>query len=165
MIEEKDITENANTLCQFLELRINDKRAKIDPEYHIPFSNIPHLEWDRGPDPWIEMDTDVYASHTLFHKDWHWIMQVVDKIEQTKVTHQMIGETWISFDTNLCCLNLIYHGGMLNYLYGRTKLFNGQSIKLMFNDPVMSDEPNYCDSKLEAYYKGCLEFIHWYNKQ
>jgi hypothetical protein len=167
MIDPKSITENARVICNFLELTINDKRAKKNPEYRIPFSNIPCLDYepcgDECSDAFLEVDKDVYASETLFHKDWHWIMQVVDKIEQTKVTHESIGETTISFDTNLCSLRLLYHGGMLNYLYGRTKLFNGQHITLMFNDPAMDDHEHYCDSKLEAYYKACLEFIHWYN--
>jgi hypothetical protein len=46
MIESITISENAVIICTFLELRIVDKRAKKNPEYIIPFSNIPRLEYD-----------------------------------------------------------------------------------------------------------------------
>lgn len=42
------IRENAKTICNFLELNIVDKRAKKNPTYHIPFSNIKELDYERG---------------------------------------------------------------------------------------------------------------------
>lgn len=86
MIDHITISKNANLICTFLELSIVDKRAKKNPEYHIPFSNIPCLAWDRWADddhdPWIEKDTEIRASDTLFHSDWNWLMVVVNKFKE-----------------------------------------------------------------------------------
>jgi hypothetical protein len=82
MIESITISENAVIICTFLELSIVDKRAKKNPEYIIPFSNIPRLEYDcfdmnECSQPWIELETHVRASETLFHSDWNWLMPLV----------------------------------------------------------------------------------------
>jgi hypothetical protein len=77
-----EIRENAKVICNFLELRIVDKRAKKNPTYHIPFSNIPDLEYYPGcDDPYIEMETDIIATATKFHKSMDWMLPVVEKIE------------------------------------------------------------------------------------
>jgi hypothetical protein len=90
MIDSKDIVGNAKDICTFLELSIvdkrADKRAKKNPTYHIPFSNIPCLEYDCYGDedsqPWIEVETHIRASDTLFHKDWNWLIKVINKFKE-----------------------------------------------------------------------------------
>ena len=83
MKNSRDIQENGKLICEFLKLSIRDRRAKSNPVYYIPFSNIPQLDYSyHGCDPGIEMDTDVLASETLFHSDWNWIMKVVNKFKE-----------------------------------------------------------------------------------
>ena len=85
-MEIKDIAKNAKVICNFLELTINDKRAKKDPEYRIPFSNIPMIDYepwgDECSDGFLEIEKDVYASQTLFHKDWNWTIEVINKFRE-----------------------------------------------------------------------------------
>ena len=80
MINNRDIQENGKLICEFMELRITDKRAKKNPVFHIPFSTIVDIEYE--PDySYIEKITDIRASDTLFHSNWEWIMPVVAKLK------------------------------------------------------------------------------------
>lgn len=71
-----------------------------------------------------------------FHKDWNWLMQVVEKIESIKDK-----KTDIKFDVvinvKVCCV-----GGVFEYIYQAT-----------------------AETKIEATWIACLEFVKWYNKQ
>jgi len=80
MKNNKDIQENAKIICEFMELRIIDKRAKKNPVFHIPFSTIVGIEYDFDSS-YIEKETEVRASDTLFHSNWEWIMPVVAKLK------------------------------------------------------------------------------------
>ena len=74
-----------------------------------------------------------------FHKDWIWIMLVVDKIEEINV-HGIK-------DSYTCS---IHHRGTEIYRYG------GDHGVIMFEEAC---------TKLEATYKVCIEFVKWYNTQ
>ena len=76
-----ELRENAKLMCNFLELSIVDKRAKKNPTYRIPFSNIPYVEYYYSYDYSIEMETEIIATATKFHSDWNWIMEVVNKFK------------------------------------------------------------------------------------
>jgi hypothetical protein len=146
MINPKDITKNAVAICTFLELSIIDKRAKSNPKYSIPFSNITYIEHDPWgedgygdlEDGWIETETSIKASDTLFHSDWNWVMKVVDKIETIKGNgrHSFVVEIASTF-----C-----------FLYAKPKAEN-----FFVNQSS--------DTKIEAVYNACLKFIQWYNKK
>jgi hypothetical protein len=86
MIDSVKISENAVVICNFLELTINDKRARKNPEYRIPFSNIPMIEYDPWGDEhqegWLSVEKDVRASETLFHSDWNWLIIVINKFKE-----------------------------------------------------------------------------------
>ena len=83
MINNKDIQENGKLICEFLKLSIRDKRAKSNPVYYIPFSTIMQLDYcPQGGDPSIEQDTDIRASETLFHSDWTWTIELVNKFKE-----------------------------------------------------------------------------------
>jgi hypothetical protein len=77
-----EIRENSKEICNFLGLRIVDKRAKKNPTFHIPFSTIMWVNDDYT----VEVDDLVRASETLFHCNWVWLMELVDAIENVKYT-------------------------------------------------------------------------------
>jgi hypothetical protein len=142
MINPKDITKNAVAICTFLELSIIDKRAKSNPKYSIPFSNITYIEHDPWgedgygdlEDGWIETETSIKASDTLFHSDWNWLMELVGKIEE-------------------------YHPYQDLEIRGCRCYFNSHSaIDDCFTEWFEGE------TKIEAVYKGCIAFINWYNE-
>jgi hypothetical protein len=139
MIDSIVISDNAVLICNFLELSIVDKRARKNPAYNIPFSNIPYIEYDAYGDEhqegWIDVDTHVRASDTFFHSDWTWLMEVVDKIE----AHHPYQD--VEIKGNRC--------------------FMGSSSAL---DDCFDDWFE-ADTKIEAVYIACIEFIKWYNKK
>ena len=83
MTNNRGIQENGKIICEFLRLSIRDRRAKSNPVYYIPFSNIPQLDYSyHGCDTGIEMNTEILASDTLFHSDWNWLIKVVNKFKE-----------------------------------------------------------------------------------
>lgn len=70
-----------------------------------------------------------------FHIDWSWLMQVVEKIENLSKE----GET---------------------YMFNITKF----SARVTYKGSRIVDLP-IDNTKIEAVYNACVEFIKWYNKQ
>lgn len=69
------------------------------------------------------------ANELQYHKDWNWLMEVVEKIE--------------SLDNNF-----IIEGN-----------------KGFINIPQRKQVEVRKETKIEAVYNACVEFIKWYNKQ
>lgn len=86
-----------------------------------------------------------------FHKDWNWLMEVVEKIESLKPIEFLSGRNWIGFDvriyktfntqTNYCTIKYLKESGDMT-------VSNGFSKK----------------NKIESVYNACVEFIKWYNE-
>ena len=70
-----------------------------------------------------------------FHSDWNWLMQVVEKIENLSKE----GET---------------------YMFSITKF----SARVTYKGSRIVDLP-IDNTKIEAVYNACIEFIKWYNEQ
>ena len=74
----------------------------------------------------------------LFHSDWNWLMRVVEKIENLQ-------------DENNCAIyNVQIEQCFVEIIENHT------------SDTIISTDAN---SKLEAVYNACVEFIKWYNQQ
>jgi hypothetical protein len=84
--------------------------------------------------------TEVYLKNnkpiTMFyyHKDWNWLMEVVEKIESLENTR---------FDFQINQYNV--------------RIYDHENIEFIV-------ELNR-DTKIEATYNACVEFIKWYNEQ
>lgn len=87
-----------------------------------------------------EYSTMISKTNGNYHKDWNWLMPVVEKIES---------------------LNYAV------YLQTRSTRIESEDGKLMFWFFVgQSEDGKYeINSKIEAVYNTCVEFIKWYNKQ
>jgi len=72
-----------------------------------------------------------------FHSDWNWLMEVVEKIENLQ-------------DENKCAIyNVQIEQCFVEIIENHT------------SDTIISTDAN---SKLEAVYNACVEFIKWYNE-
>ena len=93
-------------------------------------------------------DLKVFSYKDLsFHHDWNWLMEVVKKIEKTTIreTHGQFNENEceatisISIENTFC--QILSNGAFLNEIIS----INGES-------------------KIEAVYSACVEFVKWYNE-
>ena len=75
------------------------------------------------------------SKYSKYSKDWNWLMQVVEKIENLSKE----GET---------------------YMFSITKF----SARVTYKGSRIVDLP-IDNTKIEAVYNACVEFIKWYNKQ
>lgn len=143
MINNKDIQENGKLICEFMELRTIDKRAKKNPQFHIPFSTIVGVDDNYGH-PCLEQETYVRASDTLFHESWDWLMEVVEKIEGLYETEELYGQV---FDISTTHIKI-------------TKHLPGPK----YHKPIIIDLKLTPMKKIEATYKSVVKFIQWYQK-
>ena len=74
-----------------------------------------------------------------YNSDWNWLMEVVEKIESLT-----------DINSNGCFMVLESIG------------FNA---KFIFDDGTRILKDNKGESKIEAVYNACIEFIKWYNEQ
>ena len=72
----------------------------------------------------------------LFNSDWNWLMEVVEKIEETEI------------ENNILMLESI-----------------GNEAKFIYDDGCRFLNSNIGETKIEAVYNACIEFIKWYNEQ
>ena len=75
------------------------------------------------------------SKYSKYSKDWNWLMQVIEKIENLSKE----GET---------------------YMLSITKF----SARITYKGSRIVDLP-IDNTKIEAVYNACVEFIKWYNKQ
>ena len=79
---------------------------------------------------------DVCIDSLQFHKDWNWLMEVVEKIESIKIeTYKVRVDIYFN-----CCQINPTHWEQLISIYGNK------------------------ETKIEAVYNACIEFIKWYNE-
>ena len=78
-----------------------------------------------------------FVDGLVFHSDWNWLMQVVEKIEKE---HEFNTKLW----------------------YNRTR--KDYQMQLFYTD-FEKDIIVNSKSKIEAVYNACIEFIKWYNQQ
>lgn len=84
----------------------------------------------------------------LFHSDWNWLMEVVEKIESLEDTER--------FEITNSGVNIThYQTKEVKFIYNGYHTNNG--MYLMTEKAV--------ETKIEAVYGACVEFIKWYNEQ
>ena len=77
-----------------------------------------------------------YVKNLKYHSDWKWLMEVVEKIESIKIeTYKVRVDIYFN-----CCQINPTHWEQLISIYGNK------------------------ETKIEAVYNACIEFIKWYNE-
>ena len=117
----KNIVENNKLIAEFL---VNNEGGLVKLEENI-FSTIDEFEI---PDDYLTI------KDLKYHKDWNWLMKVVEKIENLSKE----GET---------------------YMFSITKF----SARVTYKGSRIVDLP-IDNTKIEAVYDACVEFIKWYNE-
>ena len=79
-----------------------------------------------------------FIDELKYHEDWNWLMQLVEKIESLGYNIDTMKVDITKYQSSQFCG--IYIDGKRIYT-------------------------NYCETKIEAVYNACLEFIKWYNEQ
>ena len=88
----------------------------------------------------------VFVRDLIFHSDWNWLMEVVEKIENTKIKDYSIS-TDITDDKTF--INVWHYG-------------DGGKWSILISN--LNEE--YKDfNKIQRTYKAIIEFINFYNKQ
>ena len=121
-----NITENNKLIAEFL---VKNEGGLVKLEENI-FSTIDEFEI---PDDYLTL------KDLKYHKDWNWLMSVVEKIENLQ-------------DENNCA---IYN---VQIEQSFTEIIDNHT-----SETIMYDI--YADSKIEAVYNIVIEFIKWYNEQ
>lgn len=92
----------------------------------------------------IEQNTEWFSEDLKFHKDYNWLMLVVEKI------------TFISMEDDNFGYNYIYIGYDFEDKKHYVNLFVSQDNQLNGESKT---------SKIEALYLTCVEFVKWYNEK
>lgn len=128
----ENILENNKIIAEFLEFKkvnfLNGCYTFIIPDYlsHGEYKNLT-LEDNKEVVAW-----DV--ENLIFHNDWNWIMQVVEKIESLNFVVQI--------HLNSCFIKEFEH---------------------FINNKAIWRGKSHAENKIEAVYSACIEFIKWYN--
>ena len=119
-----NIIENNKLIAEFL---VKNEGGLVKLKENI-FSTIDEFEI---PDDYLTL------KDLKYHKDWNWLMRVVEKIENLQ-------------DENNCAI------------------YNVQSeesfVEIIINHTSETIVEVDCNSKIQAVYQACVEFIKWYNK-
>ena len=135
----KNIVENNKLLAEFLEFEkvkfLNGYYTFIIPDYlsHGEYKNLT-LEDNKEVVAW-----DV--ENLIFHKDWNWLMKVVEKIHSMQSYGVLINPngTYIQDeDDKVICMTF------------KNEEVNGEIIS---------------SSNIEATFNCCVNFVKWYNEQ
>lgn len=121
----KNIIENNKLIAEFL---VKNEGGLVKLEENI-FSTIDEFEI---PDDYLTL------KDLKYHKDWNWLMEVVEKIERFEGENRY---AMYNVDIQQCFVEIIE-----NHTY----------------ETIINIDAN---SKIEAVYNACVEFIKWYNEQ
>lgn len=129
--------ENNKLIAEFMGYE-NVSGVNHHPEYKIPSQSYELPDFDNRIMETIDVFSP-YFDDMKFHSDWNWLMPVVEKIEKS-------GRTSVVFEQdNLIIITHSLHQMGEKYM---CKQFSRKS-----------------ESKIEAVYTVCVEFIKWYNHQ
>jgi hypothetical protein len=121
-----NIVENNKIIAEFL---VKNEGGLVKLKENI-FSTIDGFEI---PDDYLTL------KDLKYHKDWNWLMEVVEKIENLQ-------------DENNCA---IYN---VQIEQSFTEIIDNHTYEtIIYNIDA--------DSKIEAVYDSCIEFIKWYNEK
>lgn len=142
-----DTLENNKLIAEFMGFKKafvrNTKGISYDYDLPDNFELIKETETTIEGE-WCEilLEQDYCMIKDLkFHNDWNWLMQVVEKIENSKYVDEFVIKKCSVFGLNVLITPISYD------------TFN-------FFHCTLKDE-----TKIQTVYNACVEFIKWYNEQ
>ena len=124
-------TENNKIISEFMikkrkAYKVNANHTKTFVSYKQSEDEIKSKNWEGyKPDLSWELGTGIY------HSDWNWLMEVVEKIESLRYN--------VEFSKSHCV------------------------IIAEIEKPDSKRITKYSESKIQAVYNACIEFIKWHN--
>ena len=97
-----------------------------------------NIGWYDAEEVLLRTEKDNTFDDLKFHTDWNWLMQVVEKIENTKYDN-------LTFDVFISKNKTHIHYSANNEWFSNIFLYEGKT-------------------KIENTYNACVEFIKWYNE-
>jgi len=148
----ENTTENNELIAKFMEYSrpIFMGGAKDDGSYFIKIPDYFHGH--------------VHPREFKFHLNWNWLMEVVEKIETT--LYNVPEKYQRGFMKNTLTAN-----GVIYSNYDNRKEFLGWSsyctldTQIIWDSTMISENIKRYNTKIEAVYNACVEFIKWYNQQ
>lgn len=131
-----DTTETNKLIAEFMGWNKGEKYSEKYPFY----------------DAWNEPIDQILPSEMLFNKSWDWLMSVVEKIESIKVGNIK----YIDFHIMPDAVIITNQEDEENPLI----LINKSECK-----GSIETEFTFFETKIQAVYTACVEFIKWYNDQ
>ena len=131
----KEIAQNNKIIAEFMGLEITKDKVIVPEMFQVEEHPFHLLKWI---DDFREVDNlpPNSLNNLHFHSDWNWLMEVVEKIESLHVANSVV------IGGKHCFINI--HDKYRNELI----YFKSQE-----------------NTKIEAVYNACLEFIKYYNEQ
>lgn len=121
-------TEKNKLIAEFLQVDKNENGT-----FELPQYGTIRLNGD--------FKTEFIAENLQYHKDWNWLMEVVEKIEN---------------DIN---------GLSIYYLEIFKSPTNKNQVCRIYSKDGKQQVNEYAETKIQAVYNTCVEFIKWYNQQ
>ena len=105
------------------------------------------------------------SKYSKYSKDWNWLMQVVEKIETTsyditQTKPYLNNKDRFKGTTSLCGEFIIGYDDREDFK-GWTSYVGLGTLPSI----IIKDFGNRFNTKIEAVYNACVEFIKWYNEQ
>lgn len=147
----QNIIENNKLIAEFMGAKVK----LIDNQYYFydwknKLCSITPTTWNNTPEETLNRIWEIALKKDgrlgQFHKDWNWLMEVVEKIE-TISEFNRLPEFFIMYD------NREEFKGWY-WSIEIPKKFNKECYK----------HNNREKTKIEAVYNACVEFIKWYNE-
>jgi hypothetical protein len=127
-------TENNKIIAEFMGLKPKCERDGVYSFSDMPFFSIRENDIDKV--------VEGVAKYAKYNSDWNWLMEVVEKIENFRISDN---EKSMRFD-----VKIKHHSCYINDWEIEGKNFIGSG---------------GCHSKIEAVYNACLKFVKWHNEQ
>ena len=143
----KEIAQNNKIIAEFMGFIITEDKVIIPKIYESEESPFSLLKWI---DDFREVENlpPNSLNNLHFHSDWNWLMEVVEKIEQTTIK-----ETYGQFNEK--------ESNAIVSVVIENKFCQILSNGIYLNEIISENE----ETKIEAVYNACIEFIKWYNEQ
>ena len=110
------------------------------------------LGWFDNEGVLSEVEQDNCFDSLYFDTDWNWLMACIEKIENLN------RKSFLDSNNVIIAKNYV----VVDYKMGVTKKYTFSNDYL---EQAIGDKRTHFNTKIEATYKACIEFVKWFNQQ